>query len=146
MIYTGFKDSPVSVWTSGYKVGNWTAAFPANRNAEGMALLRQVYPDLVEAQNVFETGMSNVNAVFHAPLLLCNAGWCEKTKGQYLFYWDGCTKSVGSVVTDVDDERMAVGKAAGMNLEPCLDILRRWYGPQGAKGDTLQEIMSTNPA
>ncbi len=146
MIYTGWKDSPTTVWTSGYKHGNWTAAFPANRNTEGMALLRQIYPDLIERQNVFETGMANVNAVFHAPMLMCNSGWCEHTKGDFMIYWDGCTKSVGNVVTEVDNERMRVGAAAGMDLESCLDILRRWYGPQGAKGDTLQEIMSTNPA
>lgn len=146
MIYTGWKDSPTTVWTSGYKHGNWVAAFPAKRNAEGLALVRQVYPDLVEAQNVFETGMSNVNTVFHAPMLMCNAGWCETTGGNFMLYWEGCSKSVGNVVTEVDNERMRVGAAAGMKLESCLEILRRWYGPQGAKGETLQEIMSTNPA
>ena len=146
MIYTGWKDSPTTVWSSGYKKGNWTAAFPSKRTEEGMAVLRQVYPDVVAAQNVFETGLSNVNTVFHAPMLMCNAGWCEHTNGDFMLYWDGCTKSVGNLVQAVDEERMAIGAAAGMHLEPCLDILIRWYGHQGAKGNTLQEIMSTNPA
>ncbi|HEY3314926.1 MAG TPA: NAD/NADP octopine/nopaline dehydrogenase family protein, partial [Bacillota bacterium] len=146
MSYTGWKDSPTTVWTSGFKKGNWAAAFPANRNKEAMAILHQIYPDLIEAQNVFETGMSNVNTVFHAPMMLCNVGWLEHTGGDFMLYWDGDSKSVGHIVQAVDDERMSVGRAAGMNLEPCLDIINRWYGYMGCKGKTLWEAMTTNPA
>jgi opine dehydrogenase len=146
MSYTGWKDSPTSAWTSGYKVGTWAAAFPASRTVEGMAMLKQIYPDLISAQNVFETGMSNVNTVFHAPMLMCNVGWCEHTGGDFMIYWDGDSKSVGNLVQAVDDERLAVGGAAGMKLDPCLDIIVRWYGYMGCKGETLWEAMSKNPA
>lgn len=146
MIYSGWKDSGTSVWASGFKKDLKTAAFPASRTEEGLSVLRQIYPGLKAAQNVFETGMSRPNVPFHAPMLMCNAGWCEHTKGDFMIYWDGCTKSVGRLVEAVDNERLLVGKAYGMDLDSAKEILIKWYGHQGAKGDTLQEIMSTNPA
>jgi opine dehydrogenase len=146
MIYSGWKDSPTSVWASGFKKELKAAAFPASKTEEGLSIIRQIYPDIIAAKNVFETGLSNVNTPFHAPMLMCNAGWCEHTNGDFMLYWDGCTKSVGNLVQAVDDERVQVGKAFGMELEPSRDILIKWYGHQGAKGDTLQEVMSTNPA
>lgn len=146
MIYSGWKDSSSSVWASGFKKDLKTAAFPASRTEEGLSVLHQIYPDLRAANNVFETGMSNPNVPFHAPMLMCNAGWCEHTSGDFKLYWDGCTKSVGRLVEAVDNERLLVGKAYGMELDSCKEILIKWYGHQGAKGNTLQEIMSTNPA
>ncbi len=146
MMYTGWKDSPTTVWTSGFKRGTWASAFPANRNKEAMAVLHQIYPDLIEAHNVFETGMSNVNTVFHAPMMMCNVGWLEFTGGDFMLYRDGDSKSVGNLVQAVDNERLAVGRAAGMNLEPSMDIILRWYGYMGCKGNTLWEAMTTNPA
>jgi len=146
MIYSGWKDSPNSVWVGGFKNDLRVAAFPNRRTKEGLEVIRQIFPKLVAAENVFETGLSNPNMVFHAPMLVCNAGWCERTKGNFMLYWDGCTKSVGNLVQSIDDERMAVGKAYGMDLENCRDMLIRWYGHQGANGETLQIVMSTNPA
>lgn len=146
MIYSGWKDSGTTAWASGFKKDLKTAAFPASRTEEGLSILRQIYPDLKAAHNVFETGMSNVNVPFHASMLMCNAGWCEHTHGDFMLYWDGCTKSVGRLVEAVDNERLLVGKAYGMDLDSSLEMLINWYGHQGAKGDTLQEIMSTNPA
>src|SRR4030042_3183587 len=140
------KENGSTALASGFKKNLKTASFPASRTEEGLSILRQIYPDLKAAHNVFETGMSNVNVPFHASMLMCNAGWCEHTHGDFMLYWDGCTKSVGRLVEAVDNERLLVGKAYGMDLDSSLEMLINWYGHQGAKGDTLQEIMSTNPA
>ncbi len=145
MIYSGWKSSPTNVWTSGFKRHLKAAAFPARRTGEAMKTLTTVYPFLQPVRNVMGTGLGNVNTVFHAALLLHNAGWAEHTNGDFYIYWDGCTPSVGRVVQAVDDERLSVGKALGIDLTNCKDLLISWYGHQGAKGNTLQEIMSTNP-
>jgi len=146
MIYSGWKDTGSSVWVGGFKKDLKIAAFPAFRTEEGLSVLRQIYPDLRAANNVFETGMSNPNEVVHPAMLTCNAGWCEHTNGDFNIYWQGCTKSVGRLVEAVDNERLLVGKAYGMELDSTKELLIRWYRHQGAKGDTLQEVMSTNPA
>jgi opine dehydrogenase len=84
--------------------------------------------------------------VVHAPILALNAGWVEHTDGNFLFYWDGVTAAVGRVVEAVEEERMNLGRVIGLDLTPSRDTLVKWYGHQGAKGETLAEVLRTNPA
>ncbi len=145
MIYSGFKDSGTSVWVSGYKAGMKIAAFPAKDTKAAFEAMRALYPDVEAAENVFETGLRNVNTVLHAPILILNAGWVEASEGDFLFYWDGCTPGVGRAVEAVEDERLALGKAFGLELTPTRDVLLRWYKDEGIKGDTLTKVLATNP-
>jgi opine dehydrogenase len=105
----------------------------------------QVYPDLKPAKNVLETGLRNLNTVVHAPIVIHNAGWIEKTKGNFLFYWDGCTPSVARTVEAVDRERLDLGRSLGCELTPTIEVNLGWYSHEGAKGNTLYEVFSTNP-
>jgi opine dehydrogenase len=145
MIYSGFKSEPTVAWVSGYKKGLRVAAYPASDTADVMPTLLKVYPDLRAAKNVLETGLRNINTVVHAPILIHNAGWAEKSKGNFLFYWDGCTPGVGHTAEAVDRERISLGKCFGLTLDSMLDVSLEWYGHEGAKGNTLQEVLSTNP-
>jgi opine dehydrogenase len=145
MIYSGFKSSPTVAWVSGYKHGLHVAAFPGTATRDVLATLTQIYPDLQPAQNVLETGLRNLNTIVHAPIVIHNAGWIERTKGQFLFYWDGCTPAVGQTVDGVDRERLALGKRLGLTLPSVVDVSLEWYGEQGAKGRTSHEVLSTNP-
>jgi opine dehydrogenase len=101
------------------------AAFPG-RNAEGLyPLLKPVYPEIVRASSVLETGLSNGNAVVHPPGMLMNAGWIEHTAGEFFFYREGLTEAVGQVITAVDDERMKIAAALGIPTKSCLEIARQ---------------------
>jgi opine dehydrogenase len=146
MIYSGFKDNSTTVWASGFKEDLKAGVFPSKDTEKALKVLKCVYPKLDAAKNVLETGLSNVNTVLHAPILVLNAGWTEKKLGKFLFYWDGCTPSVGKVVEAVDDERLEVGRALDLDLVPTKEVLIKWYGHQGAKGETLGEVLATNPA
>ena len=145
MIYSGFKSEPTVAWVSGYKKGLRVAAYPASDTPEVMELLLKIYADLRPAKNVLETGLRNINTVVHAPILIHNAGWAEKTTGNFLFYWDGCTPAVAHTAEAVDRERIFLGKRFGFRLDSMLDVSLEWYGHEGAKGSNLQEILSTNP-
>lgn len=145
MIYSGFKDSPTSVWVSGYKKGMRVAAFPATDTPKAFEIMSTLYPDVATAENVFETGLRNVNTVLHAPILILNAGRAEFTEGNFLFYWEGCTPSVGRAVEAVEAERLALGSALGLNLTPTKEVLLGWYADEGIKGNTLTEVLATNP-
>jgi opine dehydrogenase len=97
------------------------AAFPG-RHAEPLyRLVHAVYPETVLAGSVLETGLANMNAVFHPPGMLMNAGWIEATGGAFLFYREGITEAVGRVVAAVDRERLAVAAALGVPARSFLE-------------------------
>jgi opine dehydrogenase len=98
------------------------AAFPGRHQAELYELVSPIYPELSPASSVLETGFLDINAVEHPAQVICNAGWLEHTKGDYLFYYEGTTPSVGRVIDAVDAERMAVASAAGVPTKPFPEI------------------------
>ena len=86
------------------------------------ALIKPLYPEIEQATSVLETALSNLNAVFHPPGMIMNAGWIQHTGGDFLFYREGITDAVGRVTAAVDAERMAVAKALGIPAMPFLDV------------------------
>jgi opine dehydrogenase len=98
------------------------AAFPGRHQPDLFELVRGVYPGIREARDVLETGFMDVNAVEHPPQIICNAGWLEHTKGDYLFYYEGTTPGVGRVIDALDEERRAVAGAAGIATRPFVEI------------------------
>ena len=109
------------------------AAFPGRRQAELFELLQPIYPSLVQASHVLETGFMDINAVEHPPQIICNAGWVEHTKGSYLFYYEGTTPSVGRVIDVLDRERIAVAEAAGVPTRPFVQVFYEMgYTTEGA--------------
>jgi len=101
------------------------AALPG-RHADAMfALIKPLYPNIVKASSVLETGLGNINAVFHPPGMIMNAGWIERRRGDFLFYREGITQAVGRVVAAVDAERLAVAAALGVPAAPFIDIFHQ---------------------
>jgi opine dehydrogenase len=145
MTYSGFKSGPAEVEVSGYKHGHTMAAFPGNRTPEALERLRTLFPTVKGAVNILETGLRNVNTVMHAPITVLNAGRIEETEGKFLFYWQGVTEGVGAAVERVEAERLQIGEALGIVLTPTRDVLLEYYSHSGASGDTLPEVMRTNP-
>ena len=90
--------------------------FPAADTEPVLEIIRRVYPRIVTARDVLETSLSNINAVFHPPGVILNAGWIEHTGGDFRFYYDGITPAIGRVIRKVDDERLAVAAAYGLDL------------------------------
>jgi opine dehydrogenase len=101
------------------------AAFPGRHQRELYDLLSRVYPELVQASHVLETGFLDINAVEHPPQIICNAGWLEHTKGDYLFYYEGTTPSVGKVIDAVDRERLAIAERLGVPTKPFVEIFHQ---------------------
>ncbi|MEE8334550.1 MAG: NAD/NADP octopine/nopaline dehydrogenase family protein [Alphaproteobacteria bacterium] len=100
------------------------AAFPGRYLAELHALIAPLYPEITPVSSVLETGLTNINAVFHVPGMVMNAGWIEDTGGDFLFYAEGITPAVGRVVAAVDAERIAVAQALGI---PTASFLENFY-------------------
>ena len=60
---------------------------------------------------MIETALGNMNAVFHPPGMIMNAGWIESTNGNFLFYREGITEAIGRVTAA--DRRGAHGDRQG---------------------------------
>jgi opine dehydrogenase len=98
------------------------AALPGKQTAALFALIKPLYPEIQQASSVLETGLSNLNAIFHPEGMIMNAGWIQHTKGNFLFYREGFTDAVGRVTAAVDAERIAVAKALGVPAIPFIDV------------------------
>jgi opine dehydrogenase len=98
------------------------AALPGRHAEEMFALIKPLYPEIVLATSVLETGLANINAVFHPPGMIMNAGWIERSRGDFLFYREGITEAIGRAIAAVDAERMAIASALGVPAVPFLDL------------------------
>ena len=98
------------------------AAFPAKYTADLVNEIQAVFPNIVAAENVLETGFSNINAIMHPAGMLGNAGWIEKTGGDFLWYREGVTPAIGAWIDAVDGERMAIVSSLGLKPLRFVDI------------------------
>lgn len=132
----------VNVW--GVKNFMATAALPASRTGDFIASVQDAFPvPLKSAPNVLSIGLSNTNMILHCPTMIMNAGRIESGNGRFRFYAEGMTDSVCTVMEAMDRERMAVGKALGLDLLSTMDDMKELYS---IGGDTLRETILNNGA
>lgn len=91
---------------------------------------------------MLHTSLDNMGAIFHPALTLLNAGWIERTKGDFQFYIDGVTRSTAHVLEVLDRERVTIAAALGVRARPALRWLKDAYS---AEGKTLYEAIQANP-
>ena len=118
------------------KAGLYLAALPASRSQQALNAISDVYPMTVLADNVFQTSLQNGNPVIHPSITLLNTALIERTGGDLFFYEQGVTPSVGRLLQAVDQERMAIGRALGVEVmsEPEIGLV------QGYMADTSYDI------
>lgn len=104
--------------------------------------VKPLYPCFEAAENVLRTSLENIGAIFHPCVLLFNAATIER-QTDFWFYRD-MTPAIADFIEAFDRERLAVGKAYGINL---LSV-REWisYAYPETRGNTLCEKMVNNPA
>jgi len=100
---------------AGYSV----ATIPRSRNDEVCDVLMSIFIGMEKAKSVFETTLTNSNPIIHPVVSTLNAGWIERTHGNFEFYHEGITPAVGNLMEAIDSERIAIGEAMGVTLEPC---------------------------
>jgi opine dehydrogenase len=107
-----------------FDAGLFAAAVPRSGNAQLLAVLRQISPSIHEAATVFQTSLQNGNPVIHPAVTLMNAALLERTGGDFRFYEEGVTASVGRVMEAVDNERLAIAATLGVTIrsEPDLGV------------------------
>ena len=110
-------DAKIAVYNR-LKGGYYVAALPSKYNTKVFDILSKVYFEIELADNILKTTLQNANPVIHPSVTLLNAALIERTKGDFLFYEEGITKSVGRLIKAVDEERIAIGKQLGVVVIP----------------------------
>ncbi|MCF7935590.1 MAG: NAD/NADP octopine/nopaline dehydrogenase family protein [Synergistales bacterium] len=131
----------VNIW--GVKKGFSGACLEGDASEGFVAALEGAVPiPLWPQRNVLQVAFSNMNMVAHCATLLLNVGRIEGVGSDFRFYTDGVTPSVGKLLEAVDAERVAVGKAYGLDLSSAQEWIRSVYTVDGT---TLHELFANNP-
>jgi hypothetical protein len=117
------------------------AVSPSNRTRETLELLNRYFGILSHAENFLETSMDNINMVLH-PLHaafehpLCGYQHFGVSPLRRRRYADG-----GQLLEQLDEERLAIGNAFGLNLNSALFQLKEYYGDRNLP--SLTEYVSS---
>lgn len=97
--------------------GCMMAALPHMYTDMVFDMLSSVHWGIEKAENVFQTTFQNSNPVIHPAITTLNAARIESTHGDFYFYEEGVTTSVGRLVKAIDEERLLIGRTMGLTLE-----------------------------
>ena len=100
------------------EAGNLLAGLPGKHTGDILELIADVYPGMEPAESVLQTSLQNANPVIHPAVTLGNAARIEMTGGDFLFYEEGVSDSVGRLIEALDNERIAIGKKLGISILP----------------------------
>lgn len=118
------------------------AGLPASDTDHILSTVKTIYPCFVRAENVLRTSLENIGAMFHPCVCLFNAATIER-QNEFWFYRD-MTEQVARFIEKFDAERLAVGKAYGIDLLNVTEWIKFAY--KETQGNTLCERMKNNPA
>lgn len=142
LLYTCRISAPARVRISMVKREVTLAALPARDTARVLERLYPLFPQFVAANNVLETGLDNIGAMFHPTTTLLSVGRIESGV-PFEFYRD-MTPSIARFIEAMDAERMAVARAFGVRAQSACEWLARSY--DGITGNTLYERIQSNTA
>ncbi|TMA83496.1 MAG: hypothetical protein E6J74_36205, partial [Deltaproteobacteria bacterium] len=101
------------------------AAFPGKHTHGLVKEIQEIFPNVIAADSVLETGLSNINAIMHPAGMLGNAGWIESTGGDFLYYREGITPSISAWIEEVDRERLEIVRLLGLKPVRFVDIFHQ---------------------
>jgi opine dehydrogenase len=116
-----------------------TGVMPAKRTPEVIEKLKALYP-VSAAKSVLESGLYTLNPVVHVPGCIMNAGRIELMQGEFWFYKEGITPSIGRVTEMLDQERLAIVKKLGYSADTLMEFL----AAAGGVGANVYEAITTN--
>lgn len=126
----------------GVKDEVFLAAIPSSDTDYILSKINPMYPCFMKTNNVLRTSLENIGAMFHPCVCLFNAATIER-QNRFWFYRD-MSEQVARFIEKFDQERLAVGKAYGIELLSVTEWIKFAY--KDTKGETLCERMKNNPA
>ena len=108
-----------------------TSIYPRENNADGhiMRILEDVSPLPVRLlHNPLEAGLENINIGGHPLYCAVNMGLLENLQGNVNYYRDCCSPSTAKAQAKLENERLLVGRAFGLNLKTDIEMVNALYG------------------
>lgn len=96
------------------KVALPVAALPATRNDELLAIIKEAIPEAMLFDDTLSIGFNNPNPVSHVPSYLFNLGRVESSDVINADFHSWATPTISRIKHDLDNERLAVMKALGL--------------------------------
>lgn len=118
------------------------AAYPSIDTPFVLEILNSVFPCFIEAPNVLATSLENIGAILHPAVVLFNAAAIER--GNSFYFYNDMTPAIAAFLEELDKERLAVGKAFGIELHPVSDWVS--YAYSNIEGSSLCDKMQNNKA
>ncbi len=122
LIYTCRSDSFGHVNVFAIKKGVGVAALPANKTDKVVEILNTAFGEFKPAKNIIATSLENINSVVHPTPILLNLARVDNGT-DFLYYFDGVSPVIASFLEKLDEERMKIGKAFGLDLTSA----KKWY-------------------
>ncbi len=133
---------PGTVNITGIKNRIALATIPASKAESVCEALGSFYPDYFPLPNTLYTSLSNLAVGGHPGLVVLNATRIEDPK-EYYFFREGYTPSCDRIESAIDNERLAIAKAFGLDLISTKQWLLDTYN---SEGDTLLEAKKNTAA
>ena len=118
------------------------SGLPASDTSYIIDKIKDLYNCFIPAENVLVTSFENIGAIFHPSVILFNAASIER--GSQFYFYREMTPTIADFIEKLDEERLAVGKAFGINLISAKDWVSFAY--KDIAGNTLCDRMRNNPA
>lgn len=142
LLYGGRTNSVGDVFVSGIKRVMGIATLPGKDIDHVLEVLGSIFPQFKAMPNVLYTSLDNMGSILHPIPTLLNINKIDL--GQpFEYYMEGITPSVANIMVEADKERLAVGKALGIELTSISDWLKASYGLEDG---SLYEILQSNKA
>lgn len=107
------------------------ATSPAENSQKVLDIMNDVfegYIDFTAGANLLAMDLDNINYTLHPLPVLLNYGAIEKNPDTFRHYIDGVTPLIAEQMLKMDEERLAIGKALGLELMSTMDQLMMYYG------------------
>ena len=142
LVYACRLERPGFVKLIGRKARVPLATWPAADLDVALARLHPLFDCFHPARSVLETGFANMGAVLHPSITLLNAGTIDR--GQRFFFYHEVTERIAGLVARLDEERLSLGRAYGLQLDSLQAWMLKAYPQTHAL--TLAEQMRTSPS
>ena len=86
------------------------------------------YIGFIAGSNLLAIDLDNINYTLHPLPVLLNYGEIEKNPDTFRHYIDGVTPLISEQMMKMDEERLSIGKALGLELMSTMDQLKMYYG------------------
>lgn len=131
-----------TVFIAGIKNKLLVSSIPAKRVEKVVSMLNLAFPQVQPVPNTLFTSLDNTNPMVHPGPTLLSASLVESNK-DWLYYRDGITPTISKFIEEMDKERIAIGKALGLQL---ISLREQYAIEYNVVEDNLYDVFQNTKA